>query len=166
MSTINARMKEAIAAIKAGNKTTGRNILQSVLEDDPENEAALLWMTKVVDSPAEQLVYVERVLYVNPNNEPAQKLQAQLEKGSRLAEVARPPDRILDNPNFELISIPQPLVVKFPGRQTLTFSDGLNFGMGLLVASLLFVVCILPLGAGALVVVLQTLGFAIGQATR
>lgn len=63
-------------------------------------------------------------------------------------------------------TIRNPLIVKFPTKQTLTFSDGLNFGLGLLVASLLFVVCILPIGVGALVIVLQMLGFAIGQAIR
>lgn len=59
-----------------------------------------------------------------------------------------------------------PLIVKFPSNNTLTFSDGLNFGMGLLVASLLFVVCILPIGVGVLAVVVRALGFAVGQSVR
>lgn len=149
MSTINARMKEAITAIKAGNKETGRDILESVLEEEPENEAALLWMTRAVDTPAEQQVYVDRVLYVNPNSEPAQKLQAQLEKA---------------NPsNFYQFEIPQPLLIKLP-KQILGFRDGLNFGMGLLVASLLFVVCVVPIGVGVLAVVLRALGLAVNEA--
>lgn len=163
MANVNAQMKEAITAIKAGDKQTGRSILESVLEEDPENEAALLWMTKVVDSPAEQLVYVDRVLYVNPNNEPAQKLQAQLTKVNRASEVIKPLPEPEPDSDFYQFEIPQPLVIKLPNR-ILGFSDGLNFGMGLLVASLLFVVCILPIGVGVLAIVVRMLGFAVGEA--
>jgi hypothetical protein len=141
MSTINARLKEAIAAIKAGNKQTGRGILESVLEDDPENEAALLWMTKVVDTPAQQQVYVDRVLYVNPDNEPAQKLQAQLAKSNRASEIIRP----LPGPDFDQLVIPQPLIIKSATNPTLTFNDGLNFGCGFFVAGLLFSLAMIPL---------------------
>lgn len=149
MSTVNARMKEAIAAIKSGEKEFARSLLLEILEDEPENEAALLWMTRAVNTPAEQRAYVERVLFVNPNSEPAQKLQAQLKKANPVS-VARPlpeldPD-LEDDPDsdFDQFVIPQPLVVKFP-KQTLTFSDGLNFGCGFFVAGLLFSLAMIPL---------------------
>lgn len=42
-------------------------------------------------------------------------------------------------------TIPQPFIVKFPGKQTLTFSDGLNFGCGFFVAGLLFSLAMIPI---------------------
>lgn len=42
-------------------------------------------------------------------------------------------------------------------KQTLTFNDGLNFGMGFFVAGFLFFVCVMPLGLIALYVFLLQL---------
>lgn len=160
MSTVNARMKEAIAAIKSGEKEYAHSLLLGILEDDPENEAALLWMTRAVSTPAEQLVYVERVLFVNPDSEPAQKLKAQLEKANRANEVIKPLPDPEPDPGFDQFVIPQPLIVKLPGSQTLTFSDGLNFGCGFWVAGFLFFVVAVPVGGVALTMILAALGRA------
>lgn len=48
-------------------------------------------------------------------------------------------------------------------KQTLTFNDGLNFGMGFFVASFLFFVCILPIALGAVYVFLASLGRTLGN---
>lgn len=40
-------------------------------------------------------------------------------------------------------------------KQSLTFTDGLNFGMGFFVAGFFFFVCVMPIGLGALYVFLQ-----------
>lgn len=43
-------------------------------------------------------------------------------------------------------------------KQSLTFNDGLNFGMGFFVAGFLFFVCVMPIMLGVLYIFLQSLG--------
>ncbi len=66
-------LPEAIAAIKAGDKQTGRALLADILQADLHNEAAWLWMSSVVDTPAEKRRCLERVLSINPNNQSARR---------------------------------------------------------------------------------------------
>jgi len=50
------KLKNAVAAIKAGDKQTGRELLNQVIKAEPRNEYAWLWMTRVVDTRQQQLV--------------------------------------------------------------------------------------------------------------
>lgn len=77
-------LHQAIAAIKAGDKDTGRQILTRILKDDPNNEHALLWMTQTLDSNEERIRYLHRVLSINPNNDWAKRSLAQLQQPAAL----------------------------------------------------------------------------------
>lgn len=57
----------AIEAIKAGNKQLGQQLLAQILQSDPNNEQAWLWMSAVVDEDKRKYC-IERVLRINPNN--------------------------------------------------------------------------------------------------
>lgn len=57
----------AIKAIKAGNKQLGQQLLAQILQSDPNNEQAWLWMSAVVDEDKRKYC-IERVLRINPNN--------------------------------------------------------------------------------------------------
>ncbi len=57
----------AIEAIKSGNKQLGQQLLAQVLQSDPNNEQAWLWMSAVVDEDKRKYC-IERVLRINPNN--------------------------------------------------------------------------------------------------
>lgn len=57
----------AIEAIKAGNKQLGQQLLAQILQSDPNNEQAWLWMSTVVDEDKRKYC-IERVLKINPNN--------------------------------------------------------------------------------------------------
>jgi hypothetical protein len=70
--------EQAIAAIKAGDKNTGGQLLNQVLQTDPQNETAWLWMTAVVGSDEERRKILEHVLSINPDNEIAQNSLAKL----------------------------------------------------------------------------------------
>jgi hypothetical protein len=71
-------LEQAIAAIKAGDKNTGGQLLNQVLQTDPQNETAWLWMTTVVGSDEERRKILEHVLSINPDNEIAQNSLAKL----------------------------------------------------------------------------------------
>ncbi len=75
------QLQEAIAAIKAGDKATGKRILiDEVLRDNPRNEVAWLWMTQVADADEDRLNYLRHVLKINPDNEAAKRGLAAIEK--------------------------------------------------------------------------------------
>jgi hypothetical protein len=82
-------LQEAIAAIKAGDKATGKRILiDEVIRDNPRNEVAWLWMTQVADADEDRLNYLRHVLKINPDNEAAKRGLAALEK--KLAQKPKP----------------------------------------------------------------------------
>lgn len=61
-------MRQAIDAIKAGDKELGQQLLIEVLEHDEDFEGAWLWMTRCVSDPEVERECFDRVLVLNPNN--------------------------------------------------------------------------------------------------
>lgn len=61
-------LREAIASAKAGNKSWARECLQRLLKIEPSNEEAWLWMSLVLETPAEKRFCLQKVLAVNPQN--------------------------------------------------------------------------------------------------
>lgn len=60
-------LQRAIALIKSGDKENGRNLLLDVVNLDPKNEDAWLWLTSVVPRDKRAFCF-EKVLEINPNN--------------------------------------------------------------------------------------------------
>ena len=73
-------LRKAIAAIKSGDKNTGKQLLIQILKADSNNEQAWLWMTKVVNSDEKRIRCFKKVLEINPNNEIAKRGIAQLQQ--------------------------------------------------------------------------------------
>jgi len=63
----------AAETIKHGRAGQGRAMLEFILEREPANVLALLWMTRCVETPAEKLAYFQKVLQVDPTNRHAIK---------------------------------------------------------------------------------------------
>jgi DNA-binding response OmpR family regulator len=72
-------LKQAVAAIKSGDKATGKQLLTQVLKADPRNELAWLWMTEAVDTQDEVMMCLRNVLKINPNSQVAKQRLAVLE---------------------------------------------------------------------------------------
>jgi twitching motility two-component system response regulator PilG len=66
------RIKEGIAAAKAGDKATARRLFGEAVELDPNSEAGWLWLAGLAEAPLEALRHLERVLTLNPNHARAQ----------------------------------------------------------------------------------------------
>lgn len=65
-------LQKGIAAARAGRSREARAILQQVIDADPLNEMAWLWLSGLVATKEQKQVCLERVLEANPNNVYAQ----------------------------------------------------------------------------------------------
>jgi MFS family permease len=66
------KLQEAISSIKSGNKQLGQQLLAQIIQAEPNNETAWLWMSAVVDEEKRRYC-IERVLKINPNNQAARQ---------------------------------------------------------------------------------------------
>lgn len=76
-------LQQAITAINSGDTETGKQLINKVLETDPRNEEAWLWLITATTDPLEKQQYLRRVLEVNPHNEMAKNELAHLEAENR-----------------------------------------------------------------------------------
>ncbi len=61
-------LKLAITAIRSGRREEGRQLLNLLIQQNPNNEMAWLWMSSVVDSDEKRARCLYHVLAVNPGN--------------------------------------------------------------------------------------------------
>lgn len=78
MSTITELLQQGIAAMKSGHTAAARLLLTNVLQIDPQNEQAWLWLSGAVATDAERRFCLEQVLKTNPYNQPAKRGLASL----------------------------------------------------------------------------------------
>ena len=71
------KLNEAIALIKSGDKESGRKLLFEVVNSDPDNEQAWLWLVSVI-SPDLRTFCLEKALRINPNNAQARQFLEKL----------------------------------------------------------------------------------------
>lgn len=69
---LNRQLAAGIRAAQQGNSERARELLEGVLRRDRDNEQAWIWMASVVEGQRERRMSLERVLKINPNNQPAQ----------------------------------------------------------------------------------------------
>lgn len=89
-------LRQAVTAIKSGDKALGKQLLVQVLEQDSRNEHAWLWLSQCVTSLEQKLDCIKRVLDINPNNTTAQKELARLQTLSQVKAqpvAAKPPQK-------------------------------------------------------------------------
>jgi len=61
-------LQEAINAIQDGDLTGGKTLLAKILQQDPSNEAAWIWMSGTVEDVDQRRYCLEKVLEINPTN--------------------------------------------------------------------------------------------------
>ncbi|MBL8152992.1 MAG: PD40 domain-containing protein [Anaerolineae bacterium] len=72
-------MRQGIEAAREGRKADAKQFFEQVVELDDKNEKAWMWLVSVAESEEERRVYLGNVLFINPNNERAQKAMEQIE---------------------------------------------------------------------------------------
>lgn len=66
-------LQDGKAAAKRGDKVMARSLLTQLVELEPNSEQAWMWLSGVVGDVQEQIICLENVLVINPNNKQAQK---------------------------------------------------------------------------------------------
>lgn len=70
---MSGKLQQAINAIQTNDKATARRLLTEILQSNPRNEEAWLWMARATDSDDYQQQCFRNVLKINPDNETAQQ---------------------------------------------------------------------------------------------
>lgn len=73
-------LRQAIDAVRAGRQQDARDLLLKVVERDPENESAWVWLSGLVDSVEDKIVACENALAINPGNEQVRTYLLKLQK--------------------------------------------------------------------------------------
>ena len=84
--TVQTWLRAGITAVKNGNRSQGRDLLEKVLEVDERNEQAWLWLSGAVETAEERQICLENVLAINPDNALAKKGLAKLAQASHAAD--------------------------------------------------------------------------------
>lgn len=79
---IQRKLQDGIAAARRGDRNTARRLLQDVIDVDPDNELAWIWMASCVTTLSERRNCLERVLEINPNNPRARQALEALNSGA------------------------------------------------------------------------------------
>ncbi|NDJ74641.1 MAG: tetratricopeptide repeat protein, partial [Chloroflexi bacterium] len=74
------QLNEAIQLAQGGQREKARQLLWQVVRSDPQNESAWLWLASVAADQGEYARAVNEVLRINPNNDQARQMQAQLQQ--------------------------------------------------------------------------------------
>jgi hypothetical protein len=95
MTADDSLLAQGIIAARNGDKSTARQILTQVIQDDARSEAAWLWLSAVLDTPQARAFCLHQVLALNPRNQTAQKGLASLEAAPPAPTIGArtPPDQ-------------------------------------------------------------------------
>ncbi len=78
-------LQAAITAVKSGQQERGRDLLLELVEQEPRNEAAWLWLSAAVDDLQDQIIALENALSINPHRTQARTRLAQLQEKVKAA---------------------------------------------------------------------------------
>lgn len=101
------KLQQAITSIKAGDQQTGRQLLAQILQAEPNNETAWLWMSAVVDEDKRRYC-IERVLRINPQNQSALRALGKLKEMGTESTTVSPPSHAQPTPHTQIHSTIEP----------------------------------------------------------
>jgi len=91
-------LQKAVELARAGDKTKAREIFMRVVEMEPRNEMAWMWLTGLVDHLEDKIVACENVLVINPANHKVKSYLESLLK-QKAVHVSVKPDEVIPIPS-------------------------------------------------------------------
>lgn len=100
-SDVDNLLRTGITAVKSKQYEQARELLMQVVELDKKNVLGWLWLSSVVEHPADKEACLENVLLLDPNNQIAHRGLRFIQKQKNAAknQVALPPDVRPERPN-------------------------------------------------------------------
>ena len=86
-SDVAESLRKGIRAARRGHHKPAQRLLSEVVEADPSNEEAWMWLARVVDDPARQAECYQQILSLNPDNSWANEQLAALQAGPEEVEL-------------------------------------------------------------------------------
>lgn len=87
-------IEQAIARVNAGELEEGRALLEQVLEQDPMNDRAWVWLSGCVEGEMQRRICLQQALRANPNNQAA--LDGMQLLDGELVQAAEVPPTLLE----------------------------------------------------------------------
>jgi tetratricopeptide (TPR) repeat protein len=78
--SLSEMVRQAIQAARSGRRIEARDLLLKVVESDPRNEIAWMWLSGLVDSLEDRMIACENVLTINPSNDKIRSYLSELER--------------------------------------------------------------------------------------
>ncbi len=82
------KLKLGIEAVRRGDKQAAEMLLRQVVNSDPNNELAWMWLASAVESAEERRKCLQNALRINPNNARAQEALTRLGGGAASSRPA------------------------------------------------------------------------------
>lgn len=79
-------LQQGIEKARAGDRAGARELFESVVERDENNEKGWFWLASVVDTDEERRICLANVLHINPNNERARQAMNALDARKKAAQ--------------------------------------------------------------------------------
>ncbi len=73
-------LRDAIMAARIGNRDQALVLLLQAVEQEPRNEEAWLWLSRMVDADEQRVECLRHVIEINPGNQAAQAEIERLQK--------------------------------------------------------------------------------------
>ncbi|HEY9088999.1 MAG TPA: hypothetical protein VIO36_12580, partial [Anaerolineaceae bacterium] len=77
-SSVGQRFQQAVWLAQQGKREAAASVFAGIVTQEPEYEAAWLWLAACLDDPARRRYCLERALQINPGNLRARRLLASL----------------------------------------------------------------------------------------
>ena len=68
---LDALLRQAMNHVNAGDFSQGRSLLEQILEQDPHNAKAWVWLSGCVDDPHQRRICLQQALRADPKNQAA-----------------------------------------------------------------------------------------------
>lgn len=78
-SDLERKLQQGIDAARRGDRTAARDLLEEIIDADPNNELAWMWLASTVTTLSDRRDALEKVLEINPGNNRAREALRQLE---------------------------------------------------------------------------------------
>src|SRR5512138_3913239 len=88
-------LQKAIQAARAGRRIEARDLLLELVEMEPHNEMAWMWLSGLVDSLEDRIIACENVLTINPGNEKVRSYLTGLQRQYGSIQPAKQSDEAL-----------------------------------------------------------------------